>query len=31
MKVYARTGKITASALTNTGVNWIWKLLLSHP
>ena len=22
--VYARTGKITASALTHTGVNWIW-------
>ena len=29
--VYARTGKITASALTHTGVNWIWKLLLSYP
>ena len=29
--VYARTGKITASALTHTGVNWIWGLLLSYP
>ncbi len=29
--VYARTGKITASALTHTGVNWIWRLLLSYP
>ena len=29
--VYARTGKITASALTHTGVNWIWGLLLSSP
>ena len=29
--VYARTGKITASALTHTGVNWIWGLFLSYP
>ena len=29
--VYARTGKITVSALTHTGVNWIWKLLFSCP
>ena len=28
--VYARTGRITASALTHTGVNWIWGLLLSY-
>lgn len=26
--VYSRSGKITASALTHTGVNWIWVLLL---
>ena len=31
MKVYARTRKIAAAALTHTWVNWIWKLLLSHP
>ena len=29
--VYARTGKITASALTHTAVNWIWRLFLSYP
>ena len=29
--VYTRTGKITASALTHTGVNWIWGLFLSYP
>ena len=29
--VYARSGKITASALTHTGVDWIWVLLLSYP
>ena len=29
--VYARTGKITASALTHTGVNWIRGLFLSYP
>ena len=29
--VYLRTGKITASALTHTSVNWIWGLLLSYP
>ncbi len=29
--VYARTGKITASALTHTAVNWIWSLFLSYP
>ena len=26
--VYARTGKVTASALTHAGVDWIWLLLL---
>ena len=26
--VYARTGKITASALTHAAVDWIWVLLL---
>lgn len=26
--VYARTAKITASAVTHTGVDWIWGLLL---
>ena len=29
--VYVRTGKITASALTHTGINWIWRLFLSYP
>ena len=29
--VYLRTGKITASALTHTSVNWVWVLLLSYP
>jgi len=29
--VYARSGKITASALTHAGVDWIWVLLLSYP
>ena len=29
--VYLRTGRITASALTHTSVNWIWGLLLSYP
>jgi len=28
--VYARSGKITAAALTHAGVDWIWVLLLSY-
>jgi hypothetical protein len=26
--VYSRTGKITASAVTHAGVDWLWILLL---